>query len=95
MRRAIETCCTIAWMALTQDMLRLTGDPEPPECLDLAYWNVILAPSILVDDGGRPPMNGSRRLGPPHRVPGPRGDAAELLLVNAPEAVGCSPSGPS
>lgn len=40
--RAIETCCTIAWMALSQDMLALTDDPYVADELELATWNALI-----------------------------------------------------
>jgi DUF1680 family protein len=40
---ATETCCTTAWMALTIDMLRSTGDPIAADELELSTWNSMLA----------------------------------------------------
>ncbi len=39
---AIETCCTIAWAALTLDVLRATGSPLAADELELTTWNAIL-----------------------------------------------------
>lgn len=39
----IETCCSVAWMALTLDALRLTGDPTVADELELTQWNEALA----------------------------------------------------
>ena len=38
---AIETCCTIAWMALTIDALRLSGDAQAADELELSTLNAV------------------------------------------------------
>jgi len=40
---SIETCCSVAWMALTIDVLGLTGDAAVADELELTLWNQALA----------------------------------------------------
>ncbi len=60
---AIETCCTIAWMAMTVEMLKLTGDPIAADELELSTLNSAMG---LFSPSGRwstynTPMDGDRK----------------------------------
>ena len=60
---AIETCCTIAWMALSVDMLKQSGDPVVADELELSTINSALG---MFSPTGRwstynTPMDGYRR----------------------------------
>jgi len=39
---SIETCCSVAWEALTIDILKLTGDAKVADELELTTWNQVL-----------------------------------------------------
>jgi hypothetical protein len=62
---AIETCCTVAWLAMSIDMLRLTGDARVADEIELSTFNSALG---AIPYGGRTcaynvPMNGTRVFG--------------------------------
>jgi DUF1680 family protein len=91
-RGAIETCCTVAWMALSVDMLRLTGDSRVADELELSTLNATLgsqAPS------GRwwtydTPMDGVRKASAHSIVFQAREGTPELncCSVNGPRSLG-------
>lgn len=89
---AIETCCTVAWMALTIDMLRLTGDSLIADELELSFFNGILGAQ---HPSGRwwtynTPMDGERRANAHDIVFQARPGSPELncCSVNAPRGIG-------
>lgn len=66
---SIETCCTVAWLALSVETLRLTGDSRIADALEHATWNAVLA---YEHPSGRwctydTPMNG-KRLASAHSI---------------------------
>lgn len=89
---AIETCCTVAWMALSVDMLELTGDPAIADELELSTLNGALGAQ---HPSGRwwtydTPMNGERKASALDIVFQARAGTPELncCAVNGPRAPG-------
>ncbi len=89
---AIETCCTVAWMALTLDYLRLTGDIRGADDLELATLNAGLGAQ---HPSGRwctynTPMDGTREASAHTIVFQARAGTPELncCSVNGPRVLG-------
>ncbi len=89
---AIETCCTVAWMALTLDYLKLTGDARAADELELSTLNGGLGAQ---HPSGRwwtynTPMDGSREASAHTIVFQSRTGTPELncCSVNAPRILG-------
>jgi DUF1680 family protein len=89
---AIEVCCTVAWMALAIDMLRLTGNPLVADELELSLFNGILGAQ---HPSGRwwtynTPMDGERKASAHDIVFQARAGSPELncCSVNAPRGIG-------
>jgi DUF1680 family protein len=77
---AIETCCTIAWMALSVEMLKMTGDSLVADELELSLFNSGLG---LISPSGRwvtynTPMDGVRKASAHDIVFQAREGSAEL-----------------
>jgi uncharacterized protein len=88
----IETCCTVAWMALGCDMLRLTGDARVADELELATFNAALGAQ---HPSGRwwtynTPMDGERKASAHDIVFQARTGSPELncCSVNGPRTLG-------
>jgi DUF1680 family protein len=60
---AIETCCTIAWIALSVEMLRLTGNPIVADELELSTLNSVVGMHSFTGRWAtyNTPMDGIRR----------------------------------
>ncbi|MBM3188159.1 MAG: hypothetical protein FJZ90_05490 [Chloroflexi bacterium] len=89
---AIETCCTVAWMALSVDMLRLTGDAQAADELELSTLNA--APGAQSPSGRwwtyNTPMDGVRKASAHEIVFQAREGSPELncCSVNGPRSLG-------
>lgn len=88
---AIETCCTVAWIAMSIDMLRLTGDARVADEIELSTLNSALG---AVPYGGRAcaynvPMNGTRLFGVELHWQAPKGGPdLNCCAVNANRPLG-------
>jgi uncharacterized protein len=89
---AIETCCTVAWMALSIDMLRLTGLSTVADELELSTLNALLGAQSAT---GRwwtynTPMDGVRKASAHDIVFQAREGSPELncCSVNGPRGLG-------
>jgi uncharacterized protein len=89
---AIETCCTIAWLALSVEMLRLTGNSVVADEIELSTLNSVLG---LHSPTGRwvtynTPMDGTRKASAHEIVFQARAGSPELncCSVNGPRGLG-------
>jgi len=89
---AIETCCTVAWMAMSVEMLRLSGLSTVADELELSLFNSGLG---LMSPSGRwvtydTPMDGTREASAHKIVFQARAGSPELncCSVNGPRALG-------
>ena len=89
---AIETCCTVAWMAISIDMLELTGDPRVADELELSTYN---GAAGAQHPSGRwwtynTPMDGAREASAHSIVFQSRAGTPELncCSVNGPRSLG-------
>ncbi len=89
---AIETCCTIAWMALSVEMLKMSGDSIVADELELSLFNSVLG---MHSSSGRwacycTPMNGVRQASAHQIVFQAREGSPELncCSVNSPRGLG-------
>jgi len=89
---AIETCCTVAWMAMSVEMLRLTGCSLVADELEFSMLNSGLG---MMSPSGRwvtydTPMDGERKASAHHIVFQARAGTPELncCSVNGPRALG-------
>ena len=89
---AIETCCTVAWMAISVEMLRLTGSSIVADELELSMLNSGLG---MMSSSGRwvtynTPMAGERQASAHTIVFQARAGTPELncCSVNGPRALG-------
>ena len=89
---AIETCCTIAWMAMSVEMLKLTGDPRVADELEASTLNSVLGMHAA---SGRwatynTPSDGARFAAAHQIVFQARAGSPELncCSVNAPRGLG-------
>ena len=89
---AIETCCTVAWVALSVEMLKLTGNPIVADEIELSTLNSIIG---LHSASGRwvtynTPMDGVRRASAHDIVFQAREGGPELncCSVNGPRGLG-------
>ncbi len=90
--RSIETCCTVAWMAMTVEMLRISGDSTAADELELSMFNSGLG---MMNPYGRwvtynTPMDGVRDASAQTIVFQSRAGSPELncCSVNGPRALG-------
>jgi len=88
-RGGIETCCTVAWTAMTVEMLKLTGNPIVADELELTLFNSGFG---MMSPSGRwvtynTPMDGTR-------IASPNDATAFQARPGSPELNCCSVNGP-